>query len=126
MIWWIWRVYQKAQQEEEIAFKKISRIAKASLDDLEKGAKWEDVIIHSYIEMGEVIDERRGIRRQNAITPQEFSAQLISAGLPEKPVQRLTQLFERARYSTHRADEDEIKESVACLDEIASAFGEKL
>lgn len=126
IIWLIWRKFAKSQPEEDIAFKKISRIAKASRDNLADGAEWEDVIIHSYIEMGEVIDERRGIRRQNAITPQEFSVQLISAGIPTEPVQRLTQLFERARYSTYSANEGEVEEAVKCLDEIASVFGERL
>ena len=126
IIWLIWRKFANSPPEEDISLKKISRIAKASRDDLEKGAEWENIIIRSYVEMGEVINERRGIKRQSELTPQEFSAKLILAGIPAEPVQRLTQLFERARYSTHSADEGEVEEAVKCLDEIASVFGEKL
>lgn len=126
IIWLIWRKFAQSSSEEDVSLKKISRIAKASRDDLADGAEWENIIIRSYVEMGEVINERRGIKRQSELTPQEFSAQLISAGIPADPVQRLTQLFERARYSTHSADEGEVEEAVKCLDEIASVFGERL
>jgi len=126
IIWLIWRKFAKSQREEEISLKKIIRIAKKSRDELKKGAEWENIIIRSYIEMGEVISERRGIKRQSEITPQEFSAQLISAGIPADPVHCLTQLFERARYSTHSTNEGEVEEAVKSLAEIASVFGEKL
>ena len=126
LIWWIWRNFIKPKQEEEISLKKISLIAKNSLDNLADGAEWENVIIYSYAEMGKVVSERRGISRESEMTPNEFSTQLIAAGIPENPVLRLTRLFERVRYSTHNAGEDEINEAMVCLDEIASAFGEKL
>ena len=126
LIWWIWRKFIKSQQEEEFSLKKISQIAKNSLDNLADGAEWENVVIYSYVEMGKVVSERRGISRESEMTPNEFSTQLITAGIPKNPVLRLTRLFERVRYSTHNAGEDEINEAMVCLDEIASAFGEKL
>ncbi len=126
LIWWVWRVWSKSQQIEETSLKEFSMIAKKSLDDLDAGAEWEDVIVRSYVQMGEVVNERRGIRRDIEMTPNEFSERLIEAGLPASPVQRLTRLFERVRYSRHSAGEEEVNEAVACLNEIASVFGEKL
>ena len=126
LIWWIWRNFANSQQVEDLALKEFSIIAKKSLDDLADGIEWEDVIVRSYVQMGEVVNARRGIRRAIEMTPNEFSERLIKAGLPASPVLRLTRLFERVRYSRHSAGEEEVNEAVACLNEIAFVFGEKL
>ena len=126
LIWWIWRLWSESQKEDDIPLKDFAIIARASLDDLAEGAEWENVIVRSYMQMGEVVNVRRGIRRDIEMTPNEFSVHLISAGLPARPVQRLTRLFERVRYSPHSAGEEEVNEAVTCLNEIASVFGEKL
>ena len=126
LIWWIWRAWSKSQEQEDLPLKDFALIARASLDDLNAGAEWEDVIVRSYVQMGEVVKARRGIRRDIEMTPNEFSERLIAAGLPASPVQRLTRLFERVRYSPHSAGESEVAEAVACLNEIASTFGEML
>ena len=126
LIWWIWRTWAKSQEQEDLPLKEFSRIARASLNDLADGAEWENVIVRSYVQMGQVVNERRGIERQVEMTPNEFSQHLVAAGLPANPVQRLTRLFERVRYSHHSAGESEVAEAVACLNEIASTFGEKL
>jgi len=126
LTWWLWRVWTKSQEQEDLPLKDFALIARASLDDLDAGAEWEDVIVRSYVQMGEVVNERRGIWRDIEMTPNEFSERLIKAGLPANPVQRLTRLFERVRYSRHSAGEEEVNEAVTCLNEIASVFGEKL
>lgn len=76
--------------------------------------------------MGKVVNERRGIARDLEMTPHEFAQRLVLAGLPANPVRELTRLFERVRYSPHTADEREVAAAVACLEEIAEIFGEKL
>ena len=126
LTWWLWRVWTKSQEQEDLPLKDFAFIARASLDDLDAGAEWEDAIVRSYAQMGQVVNERRGIRRDIEMTPNEFSERLIESGLPKNPVQGLTRLFERVRYSRHSAGEEEVAEAVACLNEIASVFGEKL
>ena len=123
--WYLWRMWSNSQVEEA-PLKEFSRIARASLDDLEEGADWEDVIVRSYVQMGDVVKERRGIERDEEMTPHEFASLLVDAGLPSAPVEQLTRLFEFVRYSQHTAAKAQTEEAVACLNEIASAFGEKL
>ncbi len=123
--WWLWQRWS-ATQAERAPLREFSRIARASLDDLAEGAEWEDVIIRSYVQMGDVVKERRGIQRDGEMTPHEFANRLVEAGLPADPVQRLTRLFEFVRYSPHSADKGQMAEAVGCLNQIASAFGEKL
>lgn len=124
-IWYVWRIWSRTQQPNA-PLKEFSRIARASLDDLEEGADWEDVIVRSYVQMGEVVKERRGIERTEEMTPHEFASRLVDAGLPPAPVEQLTGLFEFVRYSQHTAAKAQTEAAVACLNEIASAFGEKL
>ena len=123
--WYLWRIWSRSQQGST-PLKEFARIARASLDDLEDGAEWEDVITRSYVQMGEVVKERRGIERDEEMTPHEFTSRLVDAGLPPAPVERLTRLFEFVRYSPHQAGKEEMAEAVECFNEIAAAFGEKL
>ena len=124
--WWLWRKWAANQPSENTPLKEFSRIAQASLDELDDGANWEDVIIRSYVQMGAVVKERRGIERAEEMTPHEFAVRLVDAGLPPSPVEQLTRLFEFVRYSQHSAGQEQIEEAVTCLNEIADAFGEKL
>ncbi|MEN8173451.1 MAG: DUF4129 domain-containing protein [Chloroflexota bacterium] len=120
--WWLSRRLAKPSESDSGALREIARIAKTSRDDLSAGAALEDVIIRSYMEMGDVVRDRRGIQRQQAMTPGEFAMRLGQAGLPAKPVERLTALFERVRYGAHAAGQSEVEEAVACLDAIAACF----
>ncbi|MBT3314027.1 MAG: DUF4129 domain-containing protein [Anaerolineae bacterium] len=104
----------------------FGNIARASLDDLSEGQEWEDVIINAYMQMSEIARDRRGVLRQQAMTPSEFMSRLEFAGLPPDPIRRLTRLFEKVRYSGKRAAENEIDEARACLKAIAAACGEPL
>lgn len=124
--WWLWRKWDANKPAKHAPLKEFSRIARASLADLEEGADWEDVIVRSYMQMVDVVKERRGIERAEEMTPHEFDSRLVDAGLPPAPVEQLTGLFEFVRYSQHSAAKEETEAAVACLNEIASAFGEKL
>ncbi len=123
--WWLWQRWS-ASQQGATPLKEFARIARASLDDLDDGVGWEDVIIRSYMQMGDVVKERRGIERDEEMTPHEFASRLVEAGLPPAPVERLTRLFEFVRYSPHSAGEAQMAEAVTCFNEIADAFGKKL
>ncbi|MCP4140770.1 MAG: DUF4129 domain-containing protein [Chloroflexi bacterium] len=104
----------------------FGNIARASLDDLSEGQEWEDVIVNAYMQMSEIARDRRGVLRQQAMTPSEFISRLELAGLPPDPIRRLTRLFEKVRYSGQKAAENEIDEARGCLKAIAAACGEPL
>jgi len=102
----------------------LAAIAKSSLDDLTAGGDWEDVIVASYARMSEVISRKRGLNRGVAMTPAEFARRLERAGLPGRPVRRLTRLFESVRYGAKSSSQDEIDEAVSCLTDILRSCGE--
>ncbi len=102
----------------------LRTIAQSSLDDIAAGREWTDVIIQSYARMSETVGRRRGLERHWAATPREFAQRLEQAGLPAQAVERLTRLFESARYSKRPSSQADINEAVACLNSILQACGQ--
>ncbi|HEX2696714.1 MAG TPA: DUF4129 domain-containing protein [Anaerolineales bacterium] len=101
----------------------IAEIAQASLNDLASGRDWGDVVVQSYVHMGEAVNKHRGLSRTQAMTPREFAARLEYAGLPAEAVKRLTRLFESVRYGARKSSQAEVNEAVACLNSILQACG---
>ena len=103
----------------------IAEIARAALDELSGGKTSKNVIIRCYLDMNRVVEEKRGLAREDAETPAEFAWQLERLGLPREAVDGLTGVFERVRYGGKEADADEIKEARRCLTVILKACGTK-
>jgi len=103
--------------------KDLASIARSSLDDISAGNDWADAITNCYVRMSEVVSDKRGLVRQETMTPTEFARRLERAGLPGDPVRRLTRLFESVRYGAHKPARDEINEAVACLNAILHHCG---
>lgn len=102
----------------------IEMIARSSLGQIASGREWSDVIIQSYVRMGEAVSARRGLERLRAMTPREFAERLEQAGLPAQSVHRLTRLFESARYGAMASSQSDVNEAVACLNSILQACGQ--
>lgn len=102
----------------------LALIAQSSLDNLAAGYDWDDVIINCYARMSDVVSRKRGLIRQDAMTPAEFARRLERAGLPGDPVRRLTRLFESVRYGDRKSGQKEISEAVSCLTAILHYCGE--
>jgi hypothetical protein len=71
--------------------------------------------------MNDAVQNRRGLKRVEAMTPAEFSARLVHAGLPARAVTRLTTLFEAARYGAKNSNPEDITSARESLQEIISA-----
>jgi len=103
----------------------IAEIARASLHELSLGSgSAQDRIIQCYADMSRVVDVRRGLYREYAMTPSEFAVCLEKAGLPREPVNRLTRLFEAVRYGAQTSAQADVNEAVACLTSILKYCGE--
>jgi hypothetical protein len=102
----------------------LAEIARASLTDLSTGRALEDVILECYARMSRTVEMRRGLSRQESMTPGEFAARLERAGLPGEAVQGLTGLFERVRYGGHPTTPAEKSRAVECLNSILRSCGE--
>ena len=124
-----WVIYRWWERQKEILasrppLKEIADIARLSLKNIEEGLNSDDAIIQCYERMSNVVNSKRGLQRERAMTPAEFASRLERAGLPREPVDRLTRLFESTRYGAHKSGTPEITEAVTCLTSILKYCGE--
>ena len=107
--------YWIVRRTRRVADPRIDELRQA-LRDLDRGQRdLESVIYQAYRALCEVREERRGIRRAQAMTPREYQAALERATLPRGPVASLTVLFERARYGRERLSRKDEQAATAAL-----------
>lgn len=116
---WFYRILRPPKSQ----LRNLARLARTALKDISAGRNWDDTVIQCYARMSETIDEKRGLHRQQAMTPSEFAIRLEQAGLPSDPVRRLTRLFEKARYGGRKSSREDVDEAVTCLTAILHAVG---
>ena len=119
--YFLWRFFRPVKQPLRV----LATVARSSLKDLSRGRDWDDIVIQCYARMSEAVDQNRGLRRQQAMTPHEFAGRMERAGLPFDPVRRLTRLFEKARYGERKSSREDVNEAVSCLTAILHAVGEQ-
>lgn len=115
------RFYKPPQDMDEIA-----EIARTALNDLSGAKPSKNVIVRCYLDMNHAVGEKRGLVRDAATTPAEFSVRLETMGMPLDAVHGLTEVFERVRYGGRDASPDEIKEAKRCLTQILKACETKV
>ena len=117
IVWYVVRRNQKHPDSVDL----IAKEAQQALDALKSGGNLKNVVIRCYYQMNEILTQERGIRRDEAMTPREFEAQLQKTGMPGSAVRELTRLFEEVRYGTRVPGlEDEVA-AVASLTAIVDA-----
>lgn len=127
LLWILYRGWQKyVALNTKKPLDEIANIARASLRDLSSGRDSSDVIINCYLRMSDVVADKRRLRREIAMTPQEFALRLERAGLPGDAVRRLTRLFEIVRYGDRKSAPKDVSEAVSCLNTILHYCGETI
>lgn len=116
---WLYRFLRPPKSQ----LQRLTRVARSTLKDISAGRDWDDSVIQCYVRMSEALDQKRGLHRQQAMTPQEFAMRLEQAGLPSDPVRRLTRVFEKARYGGRKSSREDVNEAVTCLTTILHAVG---
>ena len=117
LIWYGVRFLGKRRSPLE----EISAEANKVLEELQGGADLKDTVLRCYAEMSRVLQQRKGVRRAQAMTPREFETELKGYGLPDIEVNQLTRLFEMARYGNTPLGEREHSQALACLEAIVEA-----
>ena len=105
---------EKIPSQTEELMEKIENAMK----DLEDGKKVHDVIVLAYEQMCRIL-AKSGVKGGDSLTPREFQeAVILQTGISEEPVERLTKLFEEARYSRHPIDDSKRRDAVRALGEL--------
>ena len=82
----------------------LTDVLAESLDDLERERDPRRAVIRAYAQMERVF-AARGLPRRESEAPAEYVVRLLdAAGVSGASVRRLTNLFARARFSTHEVD----------------------
>jgi len=95
--------------------------ARTALTELEDGGDLQNTILRCYAEMSRVVKEVRGLRRDRTVTAREFTDTLVRAKLPRRPVEQLTRLFEKARYSGGATTPQDEQQAISSLRAIVRA-----
>jgi len=103
------------------AHRVLAAEARSAVTALESGGDLRSTILRCYREMSRVLQHEQGIEREAAMTPREFERRLIDLGLPERPLQILTRLFEEVRYGSVTATPQQEELAVLCLTDIADS-----
>lgn len=95
------------------------------VEELRSGKDPRDVVIACYARMERIL-EAAGAGGRPSDTPSEFVERALrKLHVPAGSVRRLTELFERARFSTHGTDEDMRHEAIAALEDVRASLGER-
>ena len=122
LIYWLFA--NSSIPKDNLPLKDIADLARASLRDLDAGREWDNVIVECYSRMIRAASLKRGILRNDAMTPAEFAHRLERSGLPAESVHRLTRLFEAARYGDQQSTQADIRDAYTCLSDILRFCGE--
>jgi hypothetical protein len=117
----IWYVYRRFFYEPPVTSDQIKGEAEDAINQIESGVDLRNVIIRCYADMSQILIDRRGIQRNQAMTPHEFELELQQIGLPHTPIQNLTHLFEAVRYGNAQLSSEDEQEAIHCLSAIAEA-----
>jgi len=120
--WFIWRYFSRLG-DEPATLERLAHEAQEALKGLQAGADLRDVIMRCYFEMSQILNNERGLRRQQAMTPREFETYLAESGLQSEHIQRLTRLFESVRYGNKSPGRQEEQEAITCLTVISQTYG---
>ena len=96
----------------------FARRAEIAIDEIEQGGDLQNTIMRCYVEMTHIVRDQRGVRRGSTVTAREFTDHLIRASLPPSAVNRLTALFENARYGLGKPAPQDEADAIASLQAI--------
>jgi len=110
--------YRIEKPKEEITRREIREYFEEAIYQVKIGKDVRGAILSAYLEM-EKLMKAHGVEDKKYYTPREFKEFAIEQlNIREEPVERLTNLFELARYSRHEMNEEHRKEALNALEEI--------
>lgn len=117
-----WIVRLTLRKEKAATIKAITEEVQEALDSLYAGGDLRETILLCYQRMLSAVSKQRNITRPIDMTPSEFGQVLVTKGLPARPVNELTHLFELVRYSQRPAGPKEHQQAIHSLTSIMNAI----
>lgn len=117
----VWYLFQRYFLKPPSATDQLKAEVESAINEIESGVDLRNVIVRCYMDMCQILADRRGIQREQTMTPREFELELQKLGFPPSAVQRLTRLFELVRYGNDQLDLAAEQEAIYCLTTIADS-----
>jgi hypothetical protein len=123
LAWGLWKAVRRLPEPASASVpRQVAQTAQAALQALHAGAPLPNVIMRCYRDMNRLVAEHNAVVRDAAATPREFVERMEEAGVPGRPAEQLTTLFEAARYSARPMGPLDEAEAEACLQALAAAL----
>ena len=120
VVWLIWRKMSLIPPPDSKAL--ITMEMEEAISDLKAGGDVKEIVLRCYADMVGVLQEQRGVRRDQTMTPREFAQHLAKVGFGDAHIQQLTSLFEEVRYGSKATGPLQEKQAIACLTAITQAY----
>ncbi|MDW8141430.1 MAG: DUF4129 domain-containing protein [Candidatus Bipolaricaulota bacterium] len=101
----------------------LAVISQRTAEELRAGASLNETILRCYREMCHLLSEHTQIALGRAMTAREFERALAAVGIQEAHIERLSRLFEWARYSNQKPSPTHEQEAISALEAIARRYG---
>ena len=111
-------------QAEDNPLDRVADQAEDALRKIRGGGDFNSAILNCYYEMNRIVQEELKISRNRAMTARDFESYLVDKGLPEAPLQELTALFERARYSNQPPNQNQEQTAINALTNLITTVHE--
>lgn len=108
---------------EEVAEPELLEAARAAVKELEEGGDPRGAIVSYFLKLCRLLREK-GVDAREEMTAREIAHLALERfkGLDPRPLTRLVELFEEARYSDHSVGEPMKEEALACFRAIADGL----
>ncbi len=111
-------IEEEPEDELESSRRELSELVGISIAEIEREADPRRAVIRAYAGMESTLS-RHGLGRRPFEAPGEYLSRAFAAlRLSRRPGERLTQLFEQARFSTHAIGPEMKSEAIAALSEL--------
>lgn len=119
----VYQLYQRTREQPPTP-SSVAAGARQALNDIEAGDRLENVVLRAYYQLCVSSWRRRGVSRAQHQTAREYRGDLRSAGIPAESLDRLTALFEKARYGSSALDAEDERKAIDALRAILRSLGE--
>jgi NADH:ubiquinone oxidoreductase subunit 5 (subunit L)/multisubunit Na+/H+ antiporter MnhA subunit len=120
----VWLIFKPKPSKEGHETPQVIQIVANAVEELEKGGELSDIVLRCYRDMCKILGQKVTMSRD--LTAREITRALLHAGVQEKEVARLTDLFERVRYGRHITGPGEQAEAVTLLKTVEEKYARPL
>ncbi len=101
----------------------LAQEAQLTLKQLHQGGDFKNSVLGCYQAMTRILQEDRGVQREQGMTPRDFEQHLVKLGFADQHIHHLTRLFEKVRYGNSTPSDVEENEAISCLSAIVRSYG---